>query len=154
MKTMLLSFKTDVYERVLSGEKIYEHRKVFPNGRIKAYLYISRPIQAITGIMYLDNKTPIREWLVKYRYDKQAVKRIENYLISNNYAMEIQLFQETNRIYLSDIRNIFPNFVIPQMYYFLDDLPLLDYLEANIILTGKEVRHSYDNVSSEMICIH
>ena len=31
MRTMLLSFKADVYKRVLSGEKIYEHRKVFPN---------------------------------------------------------------------------------------------------------------------------
>lgn len=56
MRKMLLSFKADVYEKVLSGEKIFEHRKVFPNEPVKAYLYVSNPKKAITGIMYLENK--------------------------------------------------------------------------------------------------
>ena len=37
MRTMLLSFKADVYQKVITGEKIYEHRKVFPDEPIKAY---------------------------------------------------------------------------------------------------------------------
>ena len=41
MRTMLLSLREDVYKRVLSGEKIYEHRKVFPDEPVKAYIYIS-----------------------------------------------------------------------------------------------------------------
>lgn len=53
---MLLSFKADVFERVKSGEKIYEHRRVFPDEPVKAYLYISTPVKAIVGIMRLDNK--------------------------------------------------------------------------------------------------
>ena len=52
---MLLSFKADVFERVKSGEKIYEHRRVFPDEPVKAYLYISTPVKAIVGIMRLDN---------------------------------------------------------------------------------------------------
>lgn len=41
MRTMLLSLREDVYKRVLSGEKIYEHRKVFPDEPVKAYIYMS-----------------------------------------------------------------------------------------------------------------
>ena len=41
MRTMLLSFKADVYKRVITGEKIYEHRKVFPDEPVLAYLYVS-----------------------------------------------------------------------------------------------------------------
>ena len=62
MRTMLLSFKPDVYARILSGEKLYEHRRVFPTESIKAYIYISRPIQAISGIMYLGNSTNLEDW--------------------------------------------------------------------------------------------
>ena len=62
MRTMLLSFKADVYKRVLSGEKIYEHRKVFPNEPILAYLYVSSPVQVITGKMVLGNKRKIEDF--------------------------------------------------------------------------------------------
>lgn len=57
MRTMLLSFKAEVYKKVLSGEKIFGHRKVFPDEPVKAYLYVSAPIKAIVGIINLSNKT-------------------------------------------------------------------------------------------------
>lgn len=57
MRKMLLSFKADVYKRVLSGEKIFEHRKVFPDEPIMAYLYVSSPKQVITGKMILMSST-------------------------------------------------------------------------------------------------
>lgn len=50
MRKMLLSFKSDIYQKVISGEKIYEHHKVFLNEPIEAYLYVSTPVKAITGI--------------------------------------------------------------------------------------------------------
>ena len=39
MRIMLMSLRDDVYRKVLSGEKIYEHRKVFPDEPVKAYIY-------------------------------------------------------------------------------------------------------------------
>ena len=60
MRTMLLSFKADVFDRVVSGEKIYEHRKVFPDEHIEAYLYVSTPRKVITGIMHLSNRVEIK----------------------------------------------------------------------------------------------
>lgn len=127
MRTMLLSFKADVYKKVITGEKIYEHRKVFPDEPIKAYLYVSTPIKSIVGIMHLNNKTAIESWKEKYAYDKAALGRIDNYLLHHKYAMEISDFQDTNKISLEKLRTDIPGFVVPQMYYFIDDTPLLDY---------------------------
>ena len=152
MRKMLLSFKADVYERVLSGEKIYEHRKVFPDEPIEAYLYVSNPIKAIVGIMHLGNKTSIESWKEKYSYDQDAVRRIDEYLKQHKYAMEIQTFQNTNNISLYKLREDLPGFVVPQMYYFIDDSPLLEYLEENLVAEGEMQVHDFSDIKSNMIC--
>lgn len=152
MKTMLLSFKADVYKRVITGEKIYEHRKVFPDEPVLAYLYVSAPVKAIVGIMKLENKTSIESWKEKYSYDMRAVARIDTYLEHHKYAMEITEFQETNSIALEKLRVDLPGFVVPQMYYYIDDSKLLNYLKMNLKPTGKKIVHDFSNVSSDLIC--
>ena len=150
---MLLSFKPEVFEAILSGKKIYEHRRVFPDGPIKAYIYISKPVQAVTGIMHLGNKISLLEWKQKYFYDTEANARIDKYLERYKFAMEIQNFQNTNKIPLTVIKKEFPNFLIPQMYYFIDDTPLLEYLKKNLTPEGEFIQHEFTNISSDMICI-
>ena len=152
MRTILLSFKADVYQKVITGEKIYEHRKVFPNEPIKAYLYVSAPIKAVVGIMHLNNKTAIEEWKLKYYYDKQTVERIKHYLQHYKFAMEITDFQNTNKISLEQLRSDFPQFVVPQMYYFIDETPLLYYLEKNLSPCGKKITHDFSKITSDQIC--
>lgn len=154
MRKMLLSFKADVFERVMNGTKIYEHRRVFPNEPVMAYLYVSKPVQAITGIMWLDNKIEIRTWLEKYQNDAAAVKRITEYLKNHTCAMEIQRFQPTNSISLQQLRKDVTNFVVPQMYYYINDTELLNYLEDKIIETGVAIEHDFSDISSNMICTH
>ena len=143
MRTMLLSFKADVYKRVLSGEKIYEHRRVFPNETVKAYLYVSAPV-----------KVMIESWKEKFSYDKAAVERIDNYLKMHTVAMEITNFQNTNMIPLEQLRNDLPGFVVPQMYYYIEDSLLLEYLENNLKPEGDLIKHSFENITSDMICTH
>ena len=154
MRTMLISFKPEVFEKILSGEKIYEHRKVFPDEPIKAYIYISRPVQALAGIIYLGNKTYLSSWKEKYNHDSAAISRIDEYMKHYAVAMEIQKFQNTNQISLSNIRETFREFLIPQMYYYLDGTELLDYLENNLHPEGEPIIHEFNNISSELICIH
>ena len=154
MRRMLLSFKADVYKRLASGEKIYEHRKVFPNEPIEAYLYVSAPVKAITGIIHLGKKIEIEEWKRKYSYDEEAVARIDEYLQHHKYAMEILDFQPTNSISLDKLRIDLGRFIVPQMYYFIDGLPLNDYLLENIVPTGKKIKHSFDDIPSTKICVH
>lgn len=154
MRTMLLSFKANVYKRVVSGEKIYEHRKVFPDEPVLAYLYVSTPVKAIVGIMKLKHKTNIENWKTKYSYDPATITRIEDYLKHYKFAMEIAEFQETNSISLDRLRSDLPKFVVPQMYYYIDGSELLDYLEKNLNPIGEKIVHDFSNITSDLICQH
>lgn len=152
MRTMLMSLREDVYKKVLSGEKIYEHRKVFPDEPVKAYIYVSKPVQAICGVMYLSNKTSLLDWREKYKDDAAAVKRIDDYLPIYKFGMEINRFENSKPIPIADLRQNLDKFIIPQMYYFIEDSELLKYIEANIELDGVVVTHEYDKITSDMIC--
>lgn len=154
MKKMLLSFSYNVFNKVILGEKIFEHRKVFPNDTIEAYLYVSAPIKAITGIMILQNRTDLLQWREKYSYDSAAALRIEEYMKIYKYVMEIRKFQKTNSISLEKLRNDLPGFVVPQMYYYLDGTDLLVYLENELFTIGTPIEHDFSNITSEMICVH
>lgn len=148
MRTMLISFKPNVFE------KIYEHRRVFPDEPVQAYIYISRPVQALAGIIYLENKTYLSLWKEKYNYDSVAVLRIDEYMKCYKVVMEIQKFQNTNQISLWNIRETFREFLISQIYYYLDGTELLDYLENNLRPEGEPIVHEFNNISGELICIH
>lgn len=152
MRKMLLSFRSDVYDRVLAGTKIYEHRKVFPDEMIEAYLYVSSPRQVITGKIILNNRQLLSDWLIKYKGDIEICDRINCYLKEHKYVMEIAEFQETSEIPLKDLRNDLDKFVVPQMYYYLDNTPLLSYIENNIKFKGKHIINSFDNVDRKYIC--
>lgn len=154
MRTMLLSLRPDVYENVRTGKKIYEHRKVFPNEPIKAYIYVSRPVQALAGIMILGNRTNIIDWKTLYSDDDKAQVRINEYLERHQYALEIQEFQDTSQIPLSEIKTVFPKFLIPQMYYFIDETGLLDYLEKHLVPNGEKIIHSFEDITSDQICVY
>ena len=112
---MLLSFKPEVYEKIKSGEKIFEHRRNFPDEPIMAYMYESAPVKAITGIVYLGKRHLLSDWREEFKNDRDAVARIEKYQESYRYAMEIDEFQETTEIPLEDLRRDVPRFVAPQM---------------------------------------
>ena len=152
MRTMLLSFKADVYDKVVSGEKIYEHRSVFPNDPIEAYLYVSAPKKAITGIMHLSHKVEIESWKDLYSYDKAALVRIEEYLKHHKYAMQIDDFQPTTEISLYKIRDDVPGFTVPQMYYFIDGTNLHEYLKSNLHKAGQRITHEFNAIESNQIC--
>lgn len=152
MRTMLMSLREDVYKKVLSGEKIYEHRKVFPDEPVKAYIYVSKPVQAICGVMYLSNKTSLLDWREQYKDDAETVKRIDEYLPIHKFGMEINRFENSKPIPIADLRENLEKFIIPQMYYFIEDSDLLKYIEANIQFDGVVVTHEYSNITSDMIC--
>lgn len=74
MRTMLLSLRPDVFDNVRTGKKIFEHRKVFPDEPIKAYIYVSRPRQELAGVMLLNNRQKLSDWETRYAYDESAQK--------------------------------------------------------------------------------
>lgn len=65
---MLLSFRPDVYEKIKSGLKIFEHRRNFPDEPIMAYMYVSSPVKQspvlytwVKGIVYLTGWKTIKK---------------------------------------------------------------------------------------------
>ena len=154
MRKMLLSFKPEVYEKIKSGMKIFEHRRYFPDEPIMAYMYVSSPVKAVTGIVYLGKRHLLSDWREEFKNDKDAVARIEKYQESYRYAMEIDEFQETTEISLDDLRHAVPGFVAPQMYMYLDGTELLEYINKHIKIQKVHLIHSFNRIASEQICVH
>ena len=153
---MLLSFRPDVYEKIKSGVKIFEHRRNFPDESIMAYMYVSSPVKAITGVVYLGKRHCLSDWLEYYKEDSNAVTRIKEYMETYHYryAMEIDSFQETSQISLDDLRENIPGFVAPQMYIYLDGTELLEYIESNLKMTDLQVEHSFERIEACQVCVH
>lgn len=82
------------------------------------------------------------------------MKRIDEYLKTYIVTIEICDFQKTNTIPLKQLRKDIPGFVVSQMYYYLEESPLLKYLEQNLILEGEKIYHNFSSVVSSIICTH
>ena len=153
MRKMLLSVKPNVYDKIKSGEKIFEHRRNFPDEPIMAYMYVIAPIKAVTGILYLGKRHLLSDWKEEFKNDKDAIARIKKYQESYRYAMEINEFQETTEISLNALRRDVPGFVAPQMYIYLDGTDLLKYIEKEIKMKSINVTHKFDRIEAMSVCI-
>ena len=154
MRKILLSFKPEVYEKIKSGKKKFEHRRNFPDEPIMAYMYVSAPVKAIKGIVYLGNRHLLSDWKEEFKNDKEAVIRIKKYQELYRYAMEIDEFQDTTEISLGDLRRDIPGFVAPQMYIYLDGTELLEYIESNLKMIDLQVEHSFERIEACQVCVH
>ncbi|MCF2643604.1 hypothetical protein I6E50_14525 [Roseburia hominis] len=153
MRTMLLSFKPEWYNRIKEGSKIFEYRRTFPDEEILAYMYVSSPMKMIVGKVHLGRKIDINTWKEEYKEDAQVCERIDDFLTRHTYAMPILSFQMTKEIELETLRKFNPNFVCPQMYYYLENYPeLFDFIKKNAIDIGKLQVNSFENIGKEEIC--
>ena len=118
MRTMLLSFKPEWYNRIKEGSKIFEYRRTFPDEEILAYMYVSSPMKMIVGKIHLGRKIDINTWKEEYKEDEQVCERIDDFLTRHTYAMPILSFQMTKEIDLETLRKFNRNFICPQMYYY------------------------------------
>ena len=150
---MLLSFKPEVYEKIKSGKKIFEHRRNFPDEPIMAYMYVSSPAKMIVGRSHLGKRIDINTWKEQYKADKEVCERIDDFLTRHTYAMPVLSFQMTKKIELETLRKFNPNFVCPQMYYYLDNCPeLFDFIRKNATDIGKLHINSFVNIEKDEIC--
>ena len=132
MRTMLLSFKPEWYNRIKEGSKIFEYRRTFPDEEILAYMYVSSPMKMIVGKIHLGRKIYINTWKEEYKEDEQVCERIDDFLTRHTYAMPILSFQMTKEIDLETFRKFNRNFICPQMYYYLENYPeLFEFIKKN-----------------------
>lgn len=104
MRTMLLSFKPEWYNRIKEGSKIFEYRRTFPDEEILAYMYVSSPMKMIIGKIHLGRKIDINSWKEEYKDDLEVCGRIDDFLTRHTYAMPVLSFQMTKGIDLETLR--------------------------------------------------
>ena len=135
MSTILLSFESDWFFKLEKGEKKFEYRKHFPKGKTRVYFYVSRPVMAITGVADFSDREDLSKWLEKFSDRPNEVQeRIHEMLLDCRYAVPCLSFQPTNRISLAQLRSDMPDFIVPRMYYYLDELPLLAMILRMILM--------------------
>ena len=66
MRTMILSFSYEWYPQLISGEKIYEHRKRFCKEPVIAYIYIGLPYRQLMAVAELGKQECMESWLERY----------------------------------------------------------------------------------------
>lgn len=153
MRTMLLSFKPEWYNRIKEGSKIFEYRRTFPDEEILAYMYVSSPMKMIIGKIHLGRKIDINSWKEEYKNDLEVCDRIDDFLTRHTYAMPVLSFQMTKEIDLETLRRFNPKFVCPQMYYYLENYPeLFEFIKKNAVDIGKLQVNSFEHIGKEEIC--
>jgi len=102
---------------------------------------------------YHDSLLQIWHYYVLSKYDNTRIKEyIETY--HYRYAMEIEKFQETSQIALDDLRENVPGFVAPQMYIYLDNTELLEYIDSNLKMADLQVKHLFERIEACQVCKH
>ena len=153
MRTMLLSFKPEWYNRIKEGSKIFEYRRTFPDEEILAYMYVSSPMKMIVGKVHLGRKIDINTWKEEYKEDAQVCERIDDFLTRHTYAMPILSFQMTKEIELETLRKFNPNFVRKLNDYNNNVVTqTFDFIKKNAIDIGKLQVNSFENIGKEEIC--
>lgn len=121
----LMSFWPSVYERIKKGEKTIEFRRVFPKENNFAYMYVTKPVKAIKGIVYFGEKHTLTELKVIYKNNSDILTQIEKNLDTYQFGVDIIGFEEIEEITLEELRKNIPAFTPPQSYLLLENHPIL-----------------------------
>lgn len=138
-KFILMSLRESYYQQILAGEKKYEFRTRFLKEKSTAYIYISKSIKRIVAI--IEFGIPI------YGSDEEIATIAEtekegNYKIflewlngRKCYAIPIESIRVIEPVSLDELKQKFPDFVVPQSYYNLNKKrELLQFLQSRSIL--------------------
>lgn len=153
MNTILLSFSKEWFRYLNQGEMKFEYRRSLPAKETRVYFYVSHPVKVVTGMAHFGPREPLKEWLNQYGSRSKTLRnRILDYMTDCNYAVKIYEYIQTNRIPLRELRENVPGFNPPRMYYFIDNSPLLEYLENNLKPSGKRWKFTFEDVADSDIC--
>lgn len=125
------------FDKVMSGIKIYEYRNRFPNEEIEAYIYVSNPVKAIAGILYLGPRIEVKDWQNKYLDNGAVCHRISEYITRNKYAMPILATQRIKPITVEKLNGLVKKFIIPESYYYFENYTeIANAIESSVVFEG------------------
>ena len=153
MKTILLSFEPEWFHFLESGKKKFEYRKHFPTEQTTAFFYVSAPEKKISGIAVFGEREKLSDWPSKYSNRTPEVQaRIAEFMTDCRWAMPVLSFQKTSSISLEQLRRDLPGFIVPRMYYYIDDTDLFKYLKSKLEPIGPLLENSFSRLSDDDIC--
>lgn len=148
LKELLLSMQPKWFNMLVSGRKLYEYRKHFPNERIRAYIYVSSPVKAVQAIIEFGTRIELSSLENSNSYS-HIKKGVAHYIKNNNYAVPVLKIYRTPKIELEELRDAIEGFVVPQMYYILkDNTKLTNFLHSK---TDKNLILFLDNTCREVL---
>ncbi|WP_238860135.1 hypothetical protein [Clostridium sp. YIM B02569] len=151
--TPIMSFWPSIYNKIKSQEKLVEYRRRFPEDCQMAYMYVSKPVKAICGIIYFGQIHSLEDWKTEYSNDANVEQRIDDYINSYRYGAEIIALQEIQPISLDSLRENISGFVAPQSYLLLENNERLkDYISSNTYFIGNRIYNNTTNIFPEHIC--
>lgn len=149
----MISFQPKWYEQIKNGKKIYEYRTQFPKEPVVAYMYVSKPVQAIVGYVEFGERIPLSKWADIYKNDVEISQRIEEYMTRRKFVAPILSYTDTVPISLDDINRNLSKFIIPQSYYYLDNYPeLFEYIKSHTVFKSYKVTNDFSVIDKNQIC--
>jgi len=154
MRIVLMSFWPSIYDKIFAGEKIIEYRYRYCGEATFVYMYVSKPIKEIIGVLELAEKIDLNDWRSEYENNINVVARVDEYLKKYRYAMPVRSFQRIKGITLKGLRDNVNGFFAPQSYIYVDkNKTLQKYLEENTTPIGEKMTNNFDNAFPKHICL-
>ena len=142
--SVLLSIQPEYYQMIREGTKKYEYRRKFVNVPTTTFLYVGGTAKAIWGRVeferpIIDSVESICELAEGQRPGSTAGMREYLAGLEKGYAIPILSLHEIEPVPLSELREKFSWFTVPQSYILLDKKPeLLSFLLARPELVSRK----------------
>lgn len=120
---VILSIKPEFVEKIFSGEKKYEYRKILFKQQVDTvYIYASRPISKIVGEFKIESilcDTPANIWKLTESQSGVTKEFFDKYYEGKDKAVALKI--EECKEYKEGINpaSWIPNFKVPQSFFYI-----------------------------------
>ncbi|MUG82071.1 hypothetical protein [Commensalibacter melissae] len=121
---ILLSIKPYYAEKIFSGEKKYEFRKILPR-RIKVstvVIYATKPVGKVVGEFVIDSfitETPSKLWIITKKHSGVSKKTYNQYFKGRKKAHAIVVKQVIRYETPFALNHLSPHLPAPQSFYYI-----------------------------------
>lgn len=120
---VILSIKPEFVEKIFSGEKKYEYRKVLFKQKVDTvYIYASRPISKIVGEFKIEEiicDTPENIWKQTKCKSGVSKKFFDKYYKGKDKAVALKIREYKEYKEGINSESIVPNFKVPQSFIYV-----------------------------------
>ena len=117
-----MSIKPEFVEKIFSGEKQYEYRKILFKQKVDTvYIYASRPISKIVGEFKIEkiiNDTPANIWNQTKEHSGVTKSFFQKYYAGKDKGVALKIKECKKYKKAVEPKVIIPNFRVPQSFIY------------------------------------